>query len=64
MDPICKRCGKAMQIVTDVMPRGGDPGLRAFMCETCSATNSVLVFAAKSALQRAGGTFPVRKRDK
>jgi hypothetical protein len=39
---ICRTCGQGMHIVADIAPFGGTPGLRAFLCEGCGATDSDL----------------------
>jgi hypothetical protein len=42
--PACKKCGRKMDVVADIAPLGDDPGLRAFVCDRCGATDSVLVY--------------------
>jgi hypothetical protein len=42
--PACKKCGRKMGVVADIAPLGNDPGLRAFLCDQCGATDSVLVY--------------------
>jgi hypothetical protein len=42
--PACKKCGRKMGVVADIAPVGNDPGLRAFLCDRCGATDSVLVY--------------------
>jgi hypothetical protein len=39
----CRRCGHPMPSVAEIAPFGGDPGLVAFMCTDCGATDSVLI---------------------
>jgi hypothetical protein len=42
----CKRCGgHPMSSVAEIAPFGGSPGLLAFICTDCGATDSVLVHA-------------------
>jgi hypothetical protein len=42
--PACKKCGRKMGVVADIAPLGNEPGLRAFLCDRCGATDSVLVY--------------------
>ena len=42
--PACKKCGRTMGVVADIAAVGNDPGLRAFLCDGCGATDSVLVY--------------------
>jgi hypothetical protein len=58
----CKRCARPMSSVAEIAPLGGGPGLIAFMCTGCGATDSVLTYAmsrssrgAVSAEELAGG---------
>jgi hypothetical protein len=44
---VCKRCGRKMDSVAEIAPRGRDPGLLALICEACGAADSVLVYPAK-----------------
>jgi hypothetical protein len=44
----CKRCARPMSSVAEIAPLGGGPGLIAFMCTDCGATDSVLTYAAMS----------------
>jgi hypothetical protein len=39
----CKRCGHPMTSVAEIAPFGGGPGLVAFICTDCGATDSVLI---------------------
>jgi len=39
----CKRCGREMHTVAEIAPIHGSPGLLAFFCGHCGATDSVLV---------------------
>jgi transcription elongation factor Elf1 len=50
-DGTCKRCGHTVEVVTSVMPMGGNPGVFAWVCPRCGAADSVLVPA------------PIRRRD-
>lgn len=43
----CKKCGRMMGVVADIAPGGNDPGLRAFLCDGCGATGSVLVYPTR-----------------
>jgi hypothetical protein len=45
----CKRCGRSMSSVAEIAPFGGGPGLVAFMCTDCGATDSVLIHARTEA---------------
>jgi hypothetical protein len=44
LDAFCKACGRAMNNVADIPPRSGEPGLRAFICDSCGTVESVLVY--------------------
>ena len=44
-NPACKRCSRTMQEVADIAPHGAEPGLRAFICNDCGATDSVLIYS-------------------
>ena len=37
----CKKCGREMDRVADILPRGGEPGLRAYVCPNCGAGATV-----------------------
>src|SRR5262245_45539126 len=37
---LCRRCGREMRQVADVVPIGGGPGLMAFLCTDCGAARS------------------------
>ena len=51
--PACKKCGRKMGVVADIAPVGNEPGLRAFLCDQCGATDSVLVYRThRSTAQR------------
>ena len=50
--PTCKSCGRMMTGVADIAPIAGDPGLRAFICDSCGAVDSVLVYPSKRAVQQ------------
>jgi hypothetical protein len=41
---VCKRCGKGMEMVANIAPIGAEPGLVAFLCADCGATESTLVY--------------------
>jgi hypothetical protein len=41
---LCRRCGREMQRVADVLPFGGSPGLIAFFCTECGTSESTLVY--------------------
>jgi predicted RNA-binding Zn-ribbon protein involved in translation (DUF1610 family) len=41
---VCKRCGQSMELVADIAPIGAEPGLVAFLCTDCGATESTLVY--------------------
>ena len=43
---VCERCGRAMQAVANIAPIGRSPGLVAFVCSACGATDSTLVYPA------------------
>jgi hypothetical protein len=45
--PACKKCGRKMGVVADIAPVGNEPGLRAFLCDRCGATDSVLVYQTR-----------------
>ena len=51
----CKKCGRMMGVVADIAPGGNDPGLRAFLCDGCGATDSVLVYPTRSTAPAATG---------
>lgn len=40
----CKRCGQAMEMVANIASIGAEPGLVAFLCTDCGATESALVY--------------------
>ena len=42
-NPSCRECGRTMHTVADIAPLGAEPGLRAFICERCRVTDSVLI---------------------
>ena len=48
---ICRRCNVEMQTVATIDPMGGGPGLIAFVCTNCGASNSVLVYPTKKTRQ-------------
>jgi len=39
----CKRCGGGMERVAEIAPFGRNPGLVAFLCSDCGATESTLI---------------------
>jgi hypothetical protein len=41
---VCKRCGRGMQKVAEIAPFGNHPGLIAFVCDDCGATESRLLY--------------------
>jgi hypothetical protein len=45
-EPVCRMCGQRMVTVADFEPFNGSPGLRAFLCEGCGATDSILTQSA------------------
>jgi hypothetical protein len=45
-EPTCRACARTMRAVAEIAPFNGSPGLRAFMCETCGATDSILTQSA------------------
>jgi hypothetical protein len=47
--PACKKCGRKMGVVADIAPGRNEPGLRAFLCDQCGATDSVLVYQTQRA---------------
>jgi hypothetical protein len=47
----CKRCARPMSSVAEIAPLGGGPGLIAFMCTDCGATDSVLTYAMSRSRQ-------------
>jgi len=40
---LCRRCGTEMEVVAEIRPFGEGPGLVAFFCRDCRATESILV---------------------
>jgi hypothetical protein len=44
---ICRQCKHAMQTVATIDSFAGNPGLAAFQCADCGATDSVLVYPSK-----------------
>jgi hypothetical protein len=40
----CRRCRRAMREVAEITPIGSDPGLVAFVCTYCGATDSAIVY--------------------
>jgi hypothetical protein len=40
---LCKRCGNGMEKVAEIAPFGREPGLVAFLCSECGATDSTLI---------------------
>jgi hypothetical protein len=45
-EPTCRACARRMRAVAEIAPFNGSPGLRAFMCDTCGATDSILTQSA------------------
>jgi hypothetical protein len=43
--PKCSRCGSMMELVANIAPFGGRPGLVAHLCPTCNHTLSLLLAA-------------------
>jgi hypothetical protein len=41
---VCKRCGQEMEMVANIAPTGAEPGLVAFLCLDCGATESALTY--------------------
>jgi hypothetical protein len=50
---VCKRCGNGMKAVVEIAPFGTHPGLIAFVCDDCGATESRLLYPLGS--DRRGG---------
>jgi|RhiMetdeSRZDD1v2_1073273.scaffolds.fasta_scaffold1118146_1 hypothetical protein len=50
--PVCKACGRMMNSVADIAPLAREPGLRAFICDGCGASHSVLVYPPKPSIER------------
>ena len=48
---LCKRCGNAMEAVAEIAPFGREPGLIAFLCSECGATESALIEPANRTRQ-------------
>jgi len=44
-DRACKYCGVTMETVADILPRGDEPGLRAFVCSECGLADSELTYS-------------------
>ena len=44
LDAFCKACGRTMNNVANIPPLSGEPGLRAFICDSCGTVESVLVY--------------------
>jgi hypothetical protein len=40
----CRRCGRGMEQVAEIAPFGREPGLVAFLCSDCGATESTLIY--------------------
>jgi len=49
LEPVCNRCGRAMELVADIAPHGDGPGLRVFVCDGCGAADSILVYRRATA---------------
>ena len=43
---LCKQCGQPMRTVAEIAPFAGGPGLIAFVCADCGATDSTLIYPA------------------
>ena len=43
MPPVCRTCGRVMDRVAEIAPLRSDPGLLAFLCSHCGASDSILV---------------------
>jgi RNase P subunit RPR2 len=41
---LCKQCGQPMTTVAEIAPMGRGPGLVAFLCADCGASDSTLVY--------------------
>jgi hypothetical protein len=44
----CKKCGQIMTGVAEIVPMGHFPGLLAFECDECGATDSVLIWRRRT----------------
>ena len=47
----CKRCGRGMERVAEIVPFGREPGLVAFLCSDCGATKSTLIYPVNGTRQ-------------
>jgi hypothetical protein len=41
---MCQKCSQSMEAVAHISPRGGEPGLVAYLCPACGAAHSDLVY--------------------
>ena len=41
-----------MNMVADIPPFAGEPGLRAFICDGCGASKSFLIYPSKQSIER------------
>jgi tRNA(Ile2) C34 agmatinyltransferase TiaS len=51
-DPVCRNCGKTMRRVAEIAPAANSLGLRAFRCERCGISGSVLTHQSTSIWRR------------
>ena len=59
---LCRRCGHGMQQVAEIAPFGRKPGLVAYLCADCGATESTLLYPATTNHQQADHGQPKRHR--
>jgi hypothetical protein len=45
----CKRCRRAMEMVVEIAPFGGSPGLATFLCLECGSVENTLIPAVGNA---------------
>jgi hypothetical protein len=46
----CRRCHQPTETVTNVAPNRRDPGFVAWLCPSCNAADSELVYSTNAAL--------------
>jgi hypothetical protein len=48
---VCKQCRQGMEMVANIAPIGAEPGLVAFLCTDCGATESALIYPVNGTRQ-------------